>query len=131
MAWLVVLALCTIGIALALRREPVDDTDAPAGRDVDHDRAREPQWGRDVAADESLVAATRVSSRAEAQLVRGALEAAGIRAMVSSDDAASWEPQLALTNGVRVLVFEGDLDAARAVLDEVATTAATPRPAPE
>ena len=46
----------------------------------------------------------RVPSVVEAQLIVGMLEASGIAAATSSDDAGGFDPQLQLTQGVRVLV---------------------------
>ena len=57
-------------------------------------------------------------SRAEAQLIAGLLEANGIAAIVSTDDAGGQEPQWQLTGGVRVLVASGDLASAQALISE-------------
>jgi len=57
-------------------------------------------------------------SRAEAQLIAGLLEANGIAAIVSTDDAGGQEPQWQLTEGVRVLVATDDLTRAQAVISE-------------
>ena len=57
-------------------------------------------------------------SRAEAQLIAGLLEANGIAAVVSTDDAGGQEPQWQLTGGVRVLVATGDLVSAQALISE-------------
>lgn len=43
-------------------------------------------------------------SRPEAEVSRARLEFEGIEARVSSDDAGGYEPQLGLTNGVRLQV---------------------------
>ena len=61
----------------------------------------------------ATVVATVTSSTAEAQIIAGMLEAHGIVAMVSADDAGGMEPQWQLTDGVRVLVSADDLDRAR------------------
>ena len=50
----------------------------------------------------------QVPSTLEARLIVGMLEANGIEAAVSSDDAGGQEPQLQLTQGVRVLVASED-----------------------
>lgn len=55
------------------------------------------------------------ASRVEADLAHGALQAAGIDAMVSADDAGGVEPGL-WTQGIRLLVWEPDADSAREVL---------------
>jgi hypothetical protein len=64
---------------------------------------------------EPVIAAV-VSSTVEAQLIVGMLEANGIRAAVSSDDAGGQEPQWQLTDGVRVLVSSDDLSAAQQLI---------------
>jgi lysophospholipid acyltransferase (LPLAT)-like uncharacterized protein len=61
-----------------------------------------------------------VSSTVEAQLIAGMLEAHGIWAIVSADDAGGQEPQWQLTDGVRVLVATDDLDGARRLISEAA-----------
>ncbi len=43
-------------------------------------------------------------SRPEAEVSRARLESEGVEARVQSDDAGGYEPQLGLTNGVRLLV---------------------------
>jgi hypothetical protein len=57
------------------------------------------------------------SNQPTAIVARAALEANGIKAVISSDDAGGMEPQLQLTRGVRLLVRSDDVTAARAVLD--------------
>ena len=66
---------------------------------------------------QSAVAAV-ASSTAEAQLIAGLLEANGIAAIVSADDAGGQEPQWQLTEGVRVLVASDDLARAQALISE-------------
>lgn len=56
-------------------------------------------------------------NRVDAELARGALEAADIPAAVSADDAAGTRPHLWMS-GVRVLVRVEDLERAREVLRE-------------
>ena len=56
------------------------------------------------------------SSRVEAQLIVGMLEANGIVATISADDAGGQEPQWQLTDGVRVLVSSDDLSAAQQLI---------------
>ena len=59
----------------------------------------------------------RVGSTVEAQLIAGMLDAHGIRAIVSADDAGGLEPQLQAA-GVRVLVASADADEARSLIEE-------------
>jgi hypothetical protein len=54
-------------------------------------------------------------NRIDAELARGALEAADIPATVSADDAAGTRPHLWL-GGVRVLVAAADAERAREIL---------------
>jgi hypothetical protein len=54
-------------------------------------------------------------NRVDAELARGALEAADIPATVSADDAAGTRPHLWL-GGVRVLVTAADAERAREIL---------------
>jgi len=61
------------------------------------------------------------SSRVEAQLIVGMLEANGIVATISADDAGGQEPQWQLTDGVRVIVADEDLDAAQQLIAESGT----------
>ena len=60
--------------------------------------------------------AARVSSTVEAQLIAGLLKANGIASVVSADDVGGADPQLQLTEGVRVLVSGEDLAKARALI---------------
>ena len=57
----------------------------------------------------------RFLNRVDADLACGALQAAGIEATVSADDAAGTRPHLWM-GGVRVLVPRADVDEARAIL---------------
>lgn len=66
----------------------------------------------------------QVPSTLEAELIVGMLETNGIEAAVSSDDAGGNEPQLQLTQGVRVLVADEDEADARRLMAEVASEAA-------
>jgi hypothetical protein len=54
-------------------------------------------------------------SRAEAEVVQGLLASAGIESLIVSDDAGRAYP-FPLGDGVRLLVEEGDYEAAAAVL---------------
>src|SRR3954464_14980870 len=64
------------------------------------------------------VVIARVSSLIEAQLIVGMLESNGIAAATSSDDAGGFDPQLQLTQGVRVLVSAQDEAASRRLITE-------------
>jgi hypothetical protein len=55
-------------------------------------------------------------NRQEAELARGALEASGIAAVVTADDAGGEIPGLDLGQGVALFVREDDLAAARDAL---------------
>lgn len=58
------------------------------------------------------------SNRAVADAVRAMLVAHGIPTELLADDAAGLSPDLAVQEGVRLLVGEGDVTRARALLDE-------------
>jgi hypothetical protein len=58
-----------------------------------------------------------------ARVAASALEAAGIRVMVKSDDLGGTLPGLHPTRGVRLLVNKSDEEAARAILAEGETGA--------
>ena len=60
----------------------------------------------------------RPQSTIEAQLIVGMLESEGLAAAASSDDAGGLEPQLQLTQGVRVLVAPEDAARARQLIAE-------------
>jgi hypothetical protein len=67
---------------------------------------------------EKLVLAATYGSRAEAQLAKGALEDAGIPAMVEADTAGKMREHLAWAGpGFRVLVREKDLSSASEFLN--------------
>lgn len=70
---------------------------------------------------ELMVTAVSCSSRVQAQLVCGALQADGLRAVVVTDDAGGVHPQLALLSAgaVRVVVPAPELDLARAAVAEL------------
>ena len=68
--------------------------------------------------DEKLVAAGSYRNKIDADLALGALEAAGIEAMVSADDAGGLEPGLWVAEGVKVLVRAEDAERAREILNE-------------
>lgn len=62
------------------------------------------------------VVVARPPSTFEAQLIVGLLESHGVAATVSSDDAGGQEPELQLTQGVRVLVAADDAAHARQIV---------------
>jgi putative signal transducing protein len=64
-----------------------------------------------------LVVVKTFGSRPEADLAKGALEAAGIDAMIQADTAGGMREHLAWSGlGFRLLVREGDAETARDVL---------------
>jgi Putative prokaryotic signal transducing protein len=65
--------------------------------------------------DSELVPVKTFLSRAEADLAKSALEAAGIEALVRADDAGGMRPSLWL-GGVAVLVRQDDRDQAMKIL---------------
>jgi hypothetical protein len=68
--------------------------------------------------DADLVIIHTFNNRPEAELARSALEAAGIEAIVQSDDGGSMRPALAWAGtGVQVIVRTEDATAARDILD--------------
>lgn len=56
-------------------------------------------------------------SRFEADVIIGMLRSNGIDATAAYGDGEGWVPHLAAYTGARVLVFEDDLEPARALLD--------------
>ncbi|RLA38619.1 MAG: hypothetical protein DRR06_20465 [Gammaproteobacteria bacterium] len=54
----------------------------------------------------------------EAQIAKSKLEALGIDAMIVKDDAGGMNPQLQLTEGVRIFVRESDAVVASEILEE-------------
>ncbi|RJQ48050.1 MAG: hypothetical protein C4534_00235 [Gaiellales bacterium] len=67
--------------------------------------------------EDEIVIAGSYSSRGEADMLKGMLEAAGIRAEVLSDDAGGLYPQLQDILGVHLVVRREDLQRARELLD--------------
>jgi 3-isopropylmalate dehydratase small subunit len=68
--------------------------------------------------DANLVVVHAFGSGSEADMAKGALEAAGIDAMIQADSAGGMRPHLAwASGGFKVLVREEDVDAARDVLE--------------
>jgi hypothetical protein len=70
----------------------------------------------------SLVVVKTFPDRIEAELAHSALEAAGIEAMLRTDDAGGLQPGMALANGIAVLVRVEDATAAAEVLSQAPTT---------
>lgn len=69
------------------------------------------------------VALATYSSRHEAELVRGWLEAEGIETVLHADDCGSMQPMLQFTLGVRLLVDPADLERAREALEALGAAA--------
>jgi len=75
--------------------------------------------------DSNLVVVHTFNNRAEADLAKSALEAAGIDAMVQADDGGGMRPAIAWAgSGMHILVRVEDADVAREVLDLPAKTVA-------
>jgi len=69
--------------------------------------------------DANLVVAHAFGSAMEADLAKGALESAGIDAMIQADSAGGMRPHLAwASGGFKVLVREEDAAAARELLEQ-------------
>jgi hypothetical protein len=66
--------------------------------------------------DEPLIIVRTFSDRMEAELARGALEAAGIDGAIQADDAGGLRPELTARSGVRLLVRESDAAEAEGIL---------------
>jgi hypothetical protein len=66
--------------------------------------------------DEELVIAGTFPNRLDAELARGALEAAGIESFISTDDAGGLRPDLATRFGVHVVVRQSQAAEASAIL---------------
>lgn len=65
----------------------------------------------------ALVPIRTYNGRLEAEIARGALEAHGIKAMVSADDMSGWRPELTFVLGARLLVKQENAEEAMKVLD--------------
>jgi hypothetical protein len=66
---------------------------------------------------EAIVELARVRGPVEVAALLAELEANGIKANSSADDVGGMRPSLSYVDGYRVLVFEGDLERARRVLN--------------
>ncbi|HEY3722528.1 MAG TPA: DUF2007 domain-containing protein [Acidimicrobiia bacterium] len=67
--------------------------------------------------DGKIVEVANFGSRLEADAAIALLEANGIQASGKYGDAGGWLPHIALVDGFRVMVFDEDLDEAKALLD--------------
>ena len=64
-----------------------------------------------------IVEVANFGSRFESDSAIALLEDNGIEAMAKYGDAGAWMPNLGLLDGYRVMVFDEDLDAAKALID--------------
>ncbi len=67
---------------------------------------------------ERIVTLRRYPDEMLAEMARTALESHGITAMVSRDDCGGMEPQLNMVRGVRLIVNQGNAEAALEILDK-------------
>jgi hypothetical protein len=65
---------------------------------------------------EKIVEMTRVPTRVEADILIAKLKANGIDAMGQYGDVGGWGPNLGLAQGSAVMVFENDVERARALI---------------
>jgi len=56
-------------------------------------------------------------SEIEAEMARSRLESVGIQSWILKDDAGGMQPQLQMSQGVRLFVNQGDVDEALGILD--------------
>ena len=68
---------------------------------------------------ENFVVFKTYLNRPEAELAHSVLDANGIEAFISSDDAGGVRPELAFFRGVRVSVHQGDLQKAEELFQEL------------
>ena len=73
-------------------------------------------------AEDELVAVRTFMNHIDADLAKGALEAAGIDSAISADDAGGTRPHLWVGAGVRLLVRQADVERAVEILETPATT---------
>ena len=71
---------------------------------------------REPRPDGKIVEAANFGTRMEADTAIALLEANGIQASGKYGDSGGWLPHIALVDGFRVLVFDDDLDEAKALL---------------
>jgi hypothetical protein len=57
------------------------------------------------------------SSRIEADIIKGKLEAEGVSVLLRADDEGGFHPGLTMINGVNIFVDEKDLKDAKEILD--------------
>ncbi len=69
--------------------------------------------------DGKIVELVNLPSRFEADLLMARLDEAGIQTMAKYGDADGMAPSIGLLDGYRVCVFDDDLDAAQAFLDDL------------
>ena len=72
-------------------------------------------------AEDELVAVRTFINHIDADLAKGALEAAGIDSAISADDAGGTRPHLWVGAGVRLLVRQADVERAVEILETPAT----------
>jgi hypothetical protein len=72
--------------------------------------------GREPRPDGKIVEAANFGSRMEADAAIAYLQANGIQASGKYGDSGGWLPHIALVDGFRVVVFDDELDAAKALL---------------
>ncbi len=78
---------------------------------------------------ESTTVIATYPNRSAADIARGVLEAEGIDAHIVTDDAGGLHPELAMNQGVNLVVRESEVRHARSILglDEVSTSGSKPR----
>lgn len=76
-----------------------------------------PGMARDPRPGGRIVEVANFPTRFQADTALALLETNGIEAMAKYGDAEGWAPFFAMIDGFRVMVFDDDLDAARALLD--------------
>jgi Putative prokaryotic signal transducing protein len=76
--------------------------------------------------DGRIVEVANFGTRMEADAAIALLEANGIQASGKYGDAGGWMPHIALVDGFRVVVFDEDLDDAKALLDTEAALEGDP-----
>jgi hypothetical protein len=73
-----------------------------------------------------IVELANFGSRFEADAAISLLTSSGIQATAKYGDAGGWAPHFALVDGFRVLVFDDELDLARALLEAEQILEASP-----
>ena len=66
---------------------------------------------------DDFVVVRTFSTRQEAELAQSALHAAGIEALLRSDEAGGLQPAMAWSNGVALVVRDDDAEEAAEILD--------------